>query len=233
MEKPPLIIGVKCKEWRGSGKSLASDTKYQEARKIALKRDNLVCQYCGFQAKKYQETHHINDDHNDNRAENLLTCCPLCHAVHHIGLVGVQGKGILIYAPDIGQQHINRLSMMFFAISKGVEQGNDFATRNYAIVDEAEYDLRDRKKYIAKAFGTDEAENPLWLANMLLSLPDKEYKERARLLSGVRLLHDYDGWKRENEPRIEYWSSLMLSKFEQKGKEIKDMLANATEGEDV
>jgi len=221
LNKPAFILGVKCEPWRGSIESLAADTQYQDSRKKALKRDKMKCQYCGFQAKKYQETHHIDDDHNNNKENNLLTCCALCHAVFHIGLTGVKGKGVLIYAPEMSQQHINRLTMMTFAFHYGVEASDDFATRNFAQVDEAEYDLLARSNFISKAFGTDEAKNPTWLANMLLSLPEKVYAKRKDLLSGVRLLHIYDGWKLENPKRTEYWGKLLLSRYDQKRKDFK------------
>ena len=50
-----------------------NDEKRKQLRQQILKRDNNTCVYCGFQADKYMIAHHINDDPNDLRLENLET----------------------------------------------------------------------------------------------------------------------------------------------------------------
>ena len=45
-----------------------------------------VCAKCGFEAEHQtqMDIHHLNGDHKDNRAENLVTYCANCHRLEHI-----------------------------------------------------------------------------------------------------------------------------------------------------
>lgn len=44
-----------------------------------IERDNHSCQICGYNKKV--RVHHINENPNDNRLENLITLCIICHTV--------------------------------------------------------------------------------------------------------------------------------------------------------
>src|SRR3546814_6683866 len=90
--------------------SASHDKAFRAIRKVVLERDNHACQFCGFRAAKWQEVHHLNDDHADNRPENLITACWFCHMVHHIGRVGLFDEGGLIYAPELGDRKSTRLN---------------------------------------------------------------------------------------------------------------------------
>jgi 5-methylcytosine-specific restriction endonuclease McrA len=58
----------------------------KELKNRIKKRDNYQCQECGVKARQlrqmhsYLTIHHINFNHNDNKEDNLITLCPLCHA---------------------------------------------------------------------------------------------------------------------------------------------------------
>lgn len=104
-----LLLSVKRKTWRKDAQSTeSSDEAHRATRPRILERDRNTCQYCGFKSSK-SEVHHENDDHTDNRDENRVTACPLCHGVFHIGQVGISGHGRLAHVPGLSQLDLNHL----------------------------------------------------------------------------------------------------------------------------
>lgn len=79
-------------------------------------RDNYTCQYCGFQAKEYQEL--VNEDQNyrNNKMDNILTACCFCTQCFFLESVGEgrYGGGTLIYLPELTQNELNSLCHVLF-----------------------------------------------------------------------------------------------------------------------
>ena len=81
------VFGVKRKLWRKDDEHAdVADAGFTPVRTEVLQRDNYPCRFCGFKAAKYQEVHHLDDNHQNNDPQNLLTVCNLCHQVHHLGM---------------------------------------------------------------------------------------------------------------------------------------------------
>lgn len=55
-----------------------------------LIRDNHQCQFC---FKPAIDIHHLNGNHKDNRLENLMSLCKICHGKFHA--INQQIKGLL------------------------------------------------------------------------------------------------------------------------------------------
>lgn len=47
------------------------------------------CYDCGLEHENYAffDVHHLDGNHSNNSAQNLLTVCPNCHRVRHLGLL--------------------------------------------------------------------------------------------------------------------------------------------------
>lgn len=203
MSRPllPLFLSVKTLNWRANDRnSHEHDMEFQRHRKKALERDSYTCRFCGFRNNKYQEVHHFNDDHADNRLENLVTTCPYCHMCQHIGLAGTNKEAILIYRPELTQVQIHHLV-----------RTAQIAERTYDAMRAEQADAVQNKKNtglktaqeaaeMAKAFmsamkasaegarsmlGTSE---PADLANAMMLMPDEAYARRREALAGIRLL---------------------------------------------
>lgn len=58
-----------------------------------------TCYFCGFPDDIFLELHHLNGNHKDYSDENLVFACSLCHRLHHLGWVGTENLGKLIYLP--------------------------------------------------------------------------------------------------------------------------------------
>lgn len=188
----PLILSVKCENWRMNDmNSDDADAEFSIVRKQALERDKHTCQFCGFKNLRYQEVHHSNDNHADNRKENLVTACTFCHLVQHIGFAGLKEEAILIYAPEIPQDilhHLVRTSMVcqrvYMTENSRKEEHMDFRKAADAAVNFMNA-LKERASAAQDKIGTSD---PHELANVLMMLPENHYVRRAAKLEGIRLL---------------------------------------------
>lgn len=200
MAKPllPLFLSVKTENWRMNDKhSGEADQEFQRVRKKALDRDNYSCRFCGFRSVKWQEVHHFNDDHADNRLDNLITTCPYCHMCQHIGLAGSSREAILIYRPEITQAQLHNLVRTAQVAERAYEMMNaDSQARrnstNFKLVKEASDAAKSFMATMkASADGARSlilTNDPLDLANVMMLLPDETYDKRKDILAGIRLL---------------------------------------------
>ena len=53
-------------------------------------RDHYMCQYCGFQAKEFQEVVNIDGNYAHNTMSNLITACCFCSQCLFLESVGFQ-----------------------------------------------------------------------------------------------------------------------------------------------
>jgi intracellular multiplication protein IcmJ len=194
----PLVLSVKAKNWRmyDDGREEA-DQEFQLVRKKVLQRDDYTCRFCGFKALSWMEVHHLNDDHTDNRLDNLITACQFCHMCQHIGLAGTNEEAVLIWCPEIPQATLHHIIRSCLVAERSAEtigtQGRaarqadtqkiakEFADGARAIRGK----LRSRTAAAERYIGTSD---PSELANVMLLVPDEVYDRRAEHLYGIRLL---------------------------------------------
>ena len=196
----PLVMSVKAANWRmNDDNSEAADTEFRHVRLKALERDERTCRFCGFKAPKYQEVHHLNDDHADNRVENLVTACGFCHSVQHIGLAGKYKTAVLAWIPEVSQDklhHIVRSILVVTQWANGIEKEGRrhrpevtrAATEMAQAARSLETKLRSRQAEAEKRFITSD---PLELGTILQTIAvDNEalYEKRKDFLNGLRLL---------------------------------------------
>ena len=82
------VLSVKRKQWRmeqSEHDRNEADAVFQEVRKKVLDRDGRRCWFCGFTSTAHQEVHHLDDDHTNNRLDNLVTICNIDHLCFHLG----------------------------------------------------------------------------------------------------------------------------------------------------
>lgn len=92
------------------------DERFKEYEKKVLHRDRYTCQFCGFQARLYQDVVNIDNDYTNNKLSNLVTACCFCAQCFFIESVGVggYGGGTLIYLPELTQPELNSLCHVLF-----------------------------------------------------------------------------------------------------------------------
>lgn len=192
----PLFLSVKAANWRMNDEhSEYADAEFKHVRLQALERDDRTCQFCGFRAPKWQEVHHLNDDHSDNRPENLATACSFCHMCQHIGLAGRNEEAILVWLPEIEQYQLNHIVRSMLVVRRWADgvsaERKTRPSMRKAVAAQAdavgslEASLRARAAMAEELIGTS---RPLELANIMLNMPDSLYEKRTEFLDGIRLL---------------------------------------------
>lgn len=198
MEKPKLslVLSVKAKNWRQTD-HLAdkADEDFVKVRLRALQRDNYTCQGCGFKSSKYQEVHHLDDDHHNNSLTNLATVCSFCHNCQHIGFAGMNKEAVLIYLPEFTQAEVNhtvRIKLVaerFFQLSKDdIHAANVKQRLARQVYDAASSVFQAMEERQDEARARLDTSDPAELGDALLQLDDVVYAKRTDFLAGIRLL---------------------------------------------
>ncbi|ARN69548.1 MULTISPECIES: type IVB secretion system protein IcmJDotN [Vibrio] len=194
-----IILSVKRSTFRVDDPfSDESNPEFKKNRKIVLERDGFSCQCCGFKAEKFQDVHHIDDNHNNNKEDNLITVCPLCHMCHHLGHAGAKEMGDLIHIdPKHGltQASLNSL-VRFLWLAEG-SSNKEFAQNAVSLYNRLHLLSVNAKRVI----GTSK---PELLARHLLSLSERDYGKRKEKLEGIYFLPSKSGFTRQ----LEYWRKL-------------------------
>lgn len=194
-----IILSVKRSVFRSDDpeKDMA-DSLYKKIRPEVIARDNSTCQFCGFRAEKYQEVHHIDDDHSNNELSNLVTTCSLCHANHHLGFSGIKNRGTLIFLnPEWGmtQASINNIARLLWVS----EDSEDQEIKNLCsdVIAKLERCAFAAKKLL----GTNELSV---LADFYLKMSSDLYATRENVLAGVYVLPRKEGFG----DALKYWKTL-------------------------
>lgn len=191
-----LILSVKRSQFRVD--DVMSDVKdkvFVAKRPVILERDQFSCRYCDWQAQKYQEVHHLDDDHGNNADGNMVTACCLCHLCNHIGFAGAKGSAVLIYldpAMGVTQVELNSLVRILWL----AESGNDPELRG-----RASGLLMRLMAATAAAKQQLGSSDPSVLGSFLLGLDDEQYASRQERLKGVYLLPVREAFKAQ----VTYW----------------------------
>ena len=120
MEPITLSFSVKtATHRRDDPRAEQADKEFAGRRKRAIARDGWRCRACGCPSRPAPghpsgglEVHHLDDDHHNNALANLVTLCPLCHGILHIGWTARHRPGRFIWLPEMGQERLNMLVHM-------------------------------------------------------------------------------------------------------------------------
>lgn len=123
MFKEALSLSAKPGVWRLFSARKADPAFLTFSEKV-WQRDDYTCQFCGFQAKDYQEVVNLDQDYSHNKLSNLVTACCFCAQCFFLEGVGkgAYGGGTLIYLTDMTQAELNGLShVLFCAIANATD----------------------------------------------------------------------------------------------------------------
>src|SRR4051812_10211836 len=102
----PLELKMQPGAWRifATRKAYPAFTKFSDK---VFRRDNYMCQYCGFQAREFQEIINLDQNYYHNKLSNLVTACCFCAQCFFLESVGVSyGGGTLIKANELSQSNL-------------------------------------------------------------------------------------------------------------------------------
>jgi len=201
-------LGVKRQMWRkDDDHAHLADAAFQPVRDTILKRDNYTCRFCNFKASKYQEVHHVDDNHSNNDQKNLLTVCNLCHQVFHLGMIGMRNAGVIAAIPELTQVEVNQIVRGHFVTQHiGDQNAKDKMTGLYAV-------LRSRADMLKEAFGRD-ISSPLLFAEIFSVADDALYAQRGKIMESLRILPTQQAF---HPGQLEYYAVNNSTSFRTEG----------------
>lgn len=230
---PGLQFDMKFDLHRGSDPDLGEaeeEFRDKDLRRHIRQRDGYRCVSCGvalFSPSAEEgdsaaglELHHMDGDHHNNSPSNIISLCPLCHCILHIGksvyLHWAEKAMRVIWFPWLSQEELNLLTWtMAVAIFRSeLPDADDAATevggkaRSLARYLCGQTDLPEdflpdagiRDKFMLRVMqrsqdsGAVRGPHPVrYLCDILIkvrSLDAKLYNERSRWLGGLRIFFD-------------------------------------------
>ena len=168
--------------------------KFQES---IFQRDNYTCQYCGFQARQFQQVVNKDNNYHNNKKDNLVTACVFCTQCLFIESINNNeyGGGTIIYLPEISQANLNGLChVLFCAITNATSYRGD-AQNIYRT-------LKFRAQAVEQVFG-EGLSDPARLGQMLIDSPIENSDEvQKKIFKDVRLLPSRTRFSRQ----IDSWA---------------------------
>ena len=152
-----------------------------------------TCRFCGQETAEWQEAFHLNDDHTDDNATNVVVSCPLCHLAQHLGRPEIEREAVLVWLPEMAQSALNLLVRETHlrclragvapraAMQSTVSPGPAAARDAHAALGA----LRERAQAADTRLGTT---SPRQLGLALLEMSPSDYARRGELLGGIRML---------------------------------------------
>lgn len=191
--------------WRMySGRKI--DPRFQGYELKVLQRDRYTCQFCGFQAKLFQDVINIDNDYSNNRLTNLVTACCFCAQCFFVESVGVggYGGGTLIYLPELTQSELNGLChVLFCAITNdtGYKSTAQNIYRNFKF----------RSQSVEDKYG-EGTSDPAILGQLIIDSGVKDKEVLDKIFNNVRLLPSRAKFRKQ----IEHWAASALEEISEK-----------------
>lgn len=202
MDLHPFSLSIIPGAWRLFS-TRKTDSAFAKFGDKVLKRDRYTCQFCGFQAKLFQEVVNLDENYYNNKLSNLVTACVFCTQCFFLEAVGgAYGGGTLIYLPELAQSALNGLChVLFCAIANATDYRGD-AQNIYR-------SLKVRSQIVEDKLG-EGMSDPVILAQMLIDAPIEEREKiQKNLLKDLRLLPSRTKFSKQ----IEAWANAALEEL--------------------
>ena len=198
----PLKLNISLGGWRLFLKRKTDPAFLKFAEKI-FQRDKHTCQFCGFQAKDYQEIVNLDQNYLNNKMSNLTTACCFCAQCFFIESVSVgkYGGGTLIYLPEINQVTLNSFChVLFCAVS------NDTGYKNSAQSIYRSFKMR--AQIVEEEWG-EGVSNPRIFGELYLDTAGQNFTLLEKMLANIRLLPSRGGFKTQ----VDHWAATALKEL--------------------
>lgn len=180
-----------------------ADTRFKAYELKVFQRDRYTCQFCGFQAKLFQEVVNLDGNYANNRLSNLLTACCFCAQCFFIESVGVggYGGGTLIYLPELLQSELNSLChVLFCAITN--DTGYKISAQNIY------RSFKFRSQIVEDKFG-EGTSDPAILGQLIIDSGIANTETSEKLFNDIRLLPSRAKFRKQ----IEQWAASALEEI--------------------
>lgn len=183
--------------------SRKADRAFRAFQDRVLHRDNHTCQFCGFQARDFQEVINLDQNYQNNKMSNMMTSCVFCAQCFFLESVGVgdYGGGSLVYLPEISQADVNSFCHVLFC---AVYNDTGYKASAQSIY----RSLKFRAQVVEEKFG-EGSSNPAAFGQLLIDTDVANEELNESLLKDLRLLPSRAKFKRQ----IERWATTALSEL--------------------
>lgn len=173
-----------------------------------FQRDHYTCQFCGFQARRYQEVINRDGNYTNNKLDNMITACCFCTQCKFLESVGADemSGGQLIYLPEMGQANLNSFCHVLFCAMGNGTGYQDTAQAIYR-------SLRFRSQSVENTFGSGMS-NPNVMGQILLEYKKAYPDKKQNVLKDLRLLPSYTKFK----VQLDAWAEDALEELAAEGK---------------
>lgn len=180
-----------------------ADERFKSFELKVFQRDRYTCQFCGFQAKLFQDVVNIDGNYTNNRLTNLVTACCFCAQCFFIESVGVGGfgGGTLVYLPELTQAEVNSLChVLFCAITN--DTGYKSSAQNIY------RGFKFRSQIIEEKFG-EGTSDPAIFGQLIIDSGASSMETEEKLFQNVRLLPSRAKFRKQ----IERWAASALEEI--------------------
>ncbi|TAL58984.1 MAG: HNH endonuclease [Legionella sp.] len=179
------------------------DERFKAHETKIFQRDRYTCQFCGFQAKLYQEIINIDNNYNNNRMSNLVTACCFCAQCFFIESVGVggYGGGTLIYLPELTQAELNSMCHVLFC---AITNDTGYKTSAQNIYRSFKF----RSQIIEDKYG-EGTSDPAIFGQLMIDSGAKDETTRAKIFQNICLLPS----RAKFRIQIEKWAASALEEI--------------------
>lgn len=184
-----LKLAVNLEGWRIFVRR-KQDKAFLPVQKRVFERDLYTCQYCGFQAREYQEVVNLDENYKNNKLSNLITACCFCSQCLFLQAVGIDemGGGQLIYMPEISQSDLNSFCHVLFCAMDNNTGYQDSAQSIYR-------SFKFRSQIIDNKFGSGTS-IPITMSQLIIEHQEQSSeKKKLDILDDVRLLPSHTKFK--------------------------------------
>lgn len=183
------------------------DKAFLPVQKRIWERDLYTCQYCGFQAKEYQEVINLDGNYANNNQNNMITACCFCTQCHFLQAVGLDDMsgGQLIYLPEMTQADVNSFCHVLFCAMESNTGYQDSAQSIYR-------SLKFRSQVIESKFGSGTS-SPSVLGQMIIEYSDLFPDKKIDILKNMRLLP----LQAKFRVQLEAWAAAALEELSAEG----------------
>lgn len=179
------------------------DERFKSFEEKIFQRDKYTCQFCGFQARLFQEIVNLDNDYTNNRLSNLVTACCFCAQCFFIESVGVggYGGGTLVYLPELTQSELNSLChVLFCAITN--DTGYKSSAQNIY------RGFKFRSQAVEEKFG-EGTSDPSIFGQLMIDAGVNKEEIRAQLFKNILLLPSRAKFRKQ----IEKWAASALEEI--------------------
>ncbi|MDR3441624.1 MAG: type IVB secretion system protein IcmJDotN [Legionella sp.] len=179
------------------------DERFRAFEQKVFQRDRYTCQFCGFQARLFQEVVNLDNNYANNKMPNLVTSCCFCAQCFFVESVGVggYGGGTLVYLPEMTQAELSSMChVLFCAITN--DTGYKSSAQNIY------RSFKFRSQLVEDKFG-EGTSDPSIFGQLMIDAGVNDEERRSQLFKNILLLPSRAKFRKQ----IEKWAASALEEI--------------------